>query len=182
MKPMGYLLCFILIIFGGALGGLFVLNYVENDDIDNPPPRIEVIQKEVTLVPLNTKPVFIKGLGKGDPPTVEKKVIYIQQGWKGILSAEKGVNIGPTNKETWYNLDMTNVINNMRMRGFDEESYPYYIRDDGVKMLGDYVMVAADLNIHPRGMVVETSLGKGLVCDTGDFAEIGDWYDIATDW
>ena len=49
-------------------------------------------------------------------------------------------------------------------------------------MLGDYVMVAADLNIHPRGMVVETSLGKGLVCDTGDFAEIGDWYDIATNW
>ena len=77
---------------------------------------------------------------------------------------------------------MTNVINNMRMRGFDEESYPYYIRDDGVKMLGDYVMVAADLNIHPRGMVVETSLGKGLVCDTGDFTKLGDWYDIATDW
>ena len=98
------------------------------------------------------------------------------------MSADKGVNIGPTTKETWYNLDMTHVINRMRRRGYTEEEYPYYIREDGVKCLGDYVIVAADLDIHPRGTIVETSLGQGLVCDTGDFAEIGDWYDIATDW
>ena len=180
---MGYFICFILIIFAAVYGAVYALNYVENEDIENPPPRIEVIPKEVTLVPLTVKPIFIEGLGQPEePPTVEKPTVYIQQDIHGVLSATKGVNIGPTNKETWYNLDMHDIVDTMRRRGFDGDEYPYWIREDGVKMLGDYVMVAADLNLHPRGMVVETSLGKGLVCDTGDFTKLGDWYDIATDW
>lgn len=89
---------------------------------------------------------------------------------------------GPTNKETYYNLDMTRVVKTMRRRGYSESDYPYYIREDGAKMLGDYVIVSADLSLHPRGVLVRTSLGTGIVCDTGDFTEKGDWYDIATDW
>ena len=48
---------------------------------------------------------------------------------------------------------------------------------------GDYVMVAANLTTHPRGSIVETSLGTGIVCDTGSFAkEHPNRLDIATNW
>lgn len=183
MKRMIYLLVGMAVLIGAYfLGLLAILHEAPKDDVK--PPRIEVVPKEVTLVPLTTKPVNIQGLAQPDPepPTVPNTIIYVQQDIHGVLSASKGVNLGPTTKETWYNLDMTPVIDRMRRRGYTEEDYPYYIREDGVKCLGDYVIVAADLDIHPRGTVVETSLGKGLVCDTGDFTEIGDWYDIAVDW
>lgn len=140
---------------------------------------IEIIPKEVTIVEISTLPDFIQGLGQGEPIEIPKTVVYVEPA-KGTLSSAAGRVTGPTNEETWYNLNMTRVVETMRRKGYDEENYPYYIRDDGVKMLGDYVMVAADLSIHPRGVVVETSLGQGLVCDTGEFEE--DIYDIATDW
>lgn len=51
------------------------------------------------------------------------------------------------------------------------------------KNAGDYIMVAADLNKHPRGSIVETSLGQGIVCDTGSFTYTSDTQlDIATSW
>ena len=61
--------------------------------------------------------------------------------------------------------------------GYD---YEYWVRGDGVKMFGPYVIVAADFGWLPRGSVIETSLGTGMVCDTG----AGGWYwtDIATAW
>ena len=91
---------------------------------------------------------------------------------------------GPSGgKETYYDLNMTKVVEKMRDQGFDEDNYPYWIRDDGVKMLGDYVMVAAALDVHPRGSIVATSLGQGLVCDTGEFAKTNKLQlDIATSW
>jgi len=183
MKNLGYLCLFILFIFCGFCGYIYFLINTPTE-VEMPKRVIEVVPKEVTIVTITTKPIFIQGLAEPDPepPTVEKPIVYIQQEPKGVLSATKGVNIGPYTKETWYNLDMTNVINRMRLRGYSEEEYPYHIREDDVKCLGDFVMVAADLDIHPIGSVVETSLGRGLVCDTGDFKELGDWYDIATDW
>ena len=101
----------------------------------------------------------------------------------GHLTAYGGVYQGPSGKETYYNLPMSNVVNIMRNRGFDEENYPYWEREDGCKMLGDYIMVAADLNIRPKGSLVETSLGMGLVCDTGDFIHSNrTQLDIAVTW
>ena len=68
----------------------------------------------------------------------------------------------------------------MRSLGNTDE---YWARDDGVKMLGDYVMVAANLDVHPRGSLVETSLGMGIVCDTGSFASGNSTQlDIAVSW
>ncbi|EOS59938.1 hypothetical protein C815_01961 [Firmicutes bacterium M10-2] len=101
--------------------------------------------------------------------------------WNGpILSASAGVNQGPSGKETYYNLPMEGVVSIMRSMGNND---PYWIREDGAKMLGDYVMVAAHLNIRPRGTIVETSLGKGIVCDTGGFASGNPTQlDIATTW
>ena len=104
--------------------------------------------------------------------------------WDGpVLTKSKGVNYGPSGKETYYNLPMDGVVRIMRNMGFSEAEYPYWIRADGVKMLGDYVMVAANLNVFPRGTTVPCSLGLSLVCDTGGFARLNPTQlDIATNW
>ena len=173
----------LLFLIGLALGiiiiGTLFLFTVDAKTVDEEYTRtIESVPDPVTIVPIEVLPTFIKGLAKGEPPVVvEEVVVYVRE---GTLTASNGRIKGPTNEETYYNLDMSRVVDTMRRKGFSEEEYPYYIREDGVKMLGDYVMVAADLDIHPRGVVVETSLGQGLVCDTGEFEE--DIYDIATDW
>ena len=63
-------------------------------------------------------------------------------------------------------------------------SYEFWIREDGVKMFGDFVMIAADLHNYSKGDLVEISLGIGIVCDTGDFASNGSnvAFDVATNW
>lgn len=101
--------------------------------------------------------------------------------WNGsVLTPSAGVNYGPSGKETYYNLDMSGVVSIMRGMGNNDN---YWVRGDGAKMLGDYVMVAANLNVHPRGSLVETSLGTGIVCDTGGFASgNATQLDIATSW
>ena len=57
------------------------------------------------------------------------------------------------------------------------------MREDGVKMLGGYVMVAANFSIHPLASLVPTSLGMGIVVDTGGFAlNNPTQLDIAVTW
>lgn len=101
--------------------------------------------------------------------------------WGGaVLNKSIGTITGPSGKETYYNLPMQGVISIMRGIGNTDE---YWVRSDGVKMLGKYVMVAADLGIRPRGSLVETSLGMGIVCDTGSFTQNNRYQlDIAVDW
>lgn len=104
--------------------------------------------------------------------------------WNGqVLNAWLGTVQGPSGRETYYNLPMSGVISIMRDLGYSEEEYPYWVRRDGCKMLGDYIMVAANLQLRPRGTIVETSLGIGLVCDTGGFAQYNEYQiDVAVDW
>lgn len=101
--------------------------------------------------------------------------------WNGVaLSPASGTISGPSGKETYYNLNMSGVVNIMRGMGNNDK---YWVREDGVKMLGDYVMVAANLSLRPRGSLVPTSLGMGIVCDTGGFAYINPTQlDIAVAW
>lgn len=98
-----------------------------------------------------------------------------------VLTAAKGVNYNQWgNKETYYNLNMSQVVANAQARGCVGE---YWVRDDGVKMFGNYVIVAANLNNYPRGSFVNTSLGEGIVLDTGGFAsKHPNQFDIATNW
>lgn len=112
---------------------------------------------------------------------VQEQVTY---SWSGaVLSPQAGVVYGPSGKETYYNLDMSGVVSIMRGMGFDEASYPYWVRSDGCKMLGNYIMVAADLSIRPRGSVISCSLGDALVCDTGGFIYSDPYQlDIAVTW
>lgn len=88
--------------------------------------------------------------------------------WDGaVLTASAGRIQGPSGEETYYNLPMDGVISIMKSCGYD---YEYSIREDGVKTYGGYVMCAANLDLRPRGSLIQTTLGMGIVCDTGGFA------------
>ena len=101
--------------------------------------------------------------------------------WTGSkLTRSKGINYGPVGKETYYNLNMSCVVRMMRSRGYDATNYPYWVRSDGCKMLGPYIILAANLNHFSRGSVVECSLGWGIVCDTGHLGY--NQLDIAVTW
>lgn len=94
------------------------------------------------------------------------------------LTKSGGVNNHNGHKETYYNLPMGGVIQMAYDRGLEGE---YWVRDDGVKMFGDYVIVAGSQD--KRDTIVDTSLGQGIVLDTGSFAyDNPEQYDIATDW
>lgn len=82
--------------------------------------------------------------------------------------------------ETYYNLDMSVVVQVAQSRGIAGE---YHVREDGAKMIGDYIMVAACYDVHPYGSLVNTSLGMGIVVDTGGFVAWNpEGIDIATTW
>lgn len=121
---------------------------------------------------------FIRQLEQAREPDLAEFV------WDGpVLTKRAGTVQGPSGKETYYNLPMQGVVRIMRNMGFSESEFPFWVREDGVKMLGPYVMVAANLRVHPRGSVVECSLGHALVCDTGGFARSNPYQlDVATNW
>lgn len=56
----------------------------------------------------------------------------------------------------------------------------YWIRDDGCKMYGPWIIVAAHPSV-PRYSFVDLSLGTGIVLDTQTTGN-PDLYDIAVDW
>lgn len=104
--------------------------------------------------------------------------------WHGaVLSKNNGVVQGPSGRETYYNMDMSYCVRRMRSKGYSESDYPYWVRDDGCKMLGQFVMVAANFRIRPIGTILETSRGWGIVVDTGGFVRsYPRGLDIATNW
>lgn len=104
---------------------------------------------------------------------------------------------GRLTKETWCNLNPNNLAKLMReQHGIELD---FWIREDGVYMYGDYVMVAADIPHmdgtqqeaeYRKGDLVQTSLGTGMVVDLCGMAEltrkgntdVDVWYDIYTAW
>ena len=101
--------------------------------------------------------------------------------WDGdIINSYVGTVKGPSGKETYYNLPMSGVIAIMEDLGYTGE---YWVREDGAKMLGDFIMVAAELGSRPKGTIIKTSLGWAVVADTGGFARYNPTQlDIATAW
>ena len=116
--------------------------------------------------------------------------------WNGpVLNRSNGKIMGPSGEETYYNLKMGAIekasqpggwiYNQAVANGYQSniEGGSYWVREDGVKMWGKFVMVAANLKVHPRGSLVETSLGTGIVLDTGGFAvDHPNRLDIAVNW
>ncbi len=97
-----------------------------------------------------------------------------------VLTRSRGSITGPSGKETYYNLNMSGCISIMNSRGYNE---PYWVRSDGVKMYGYYVMCAAGLGIRPKGSIVESSNGLAIVVDTGGFASRNPrQLDLAVTW
>lgn len=114
-------------------------------------------------------------------PTTEVVAIGVKS--TGGLTKNKGVDFftdsnGVTHRETYYDLDMSRVATNCGNGGI------YAVRADGVKVdQSGYVLIAADLSRYPRCSVVETSVGLGMVYDTGGFVtRYPDGFDIAADW
>jgi len=102
---------------------------------------------------------------------------------EGQITKEVGGCMGPSGRETYYNLKMDICVAYMRELGYDELEYPYWIRDDGAKMLGLYVMCAANWKIRPKGTIIPTSLGDAIVVDTGAFVvDYPYGVDLAVDW
>ena len=164
------------------LGTTIALNPIEEEEIvEEKEETIEVStnsDNQTSDVETTSEPEIEV---ESEPEVEPEPVTYTYSG--SILTAYAGVNYGPTGKETYYNLDMSGVVSIMRGMGFDEENYPYWVREDGCKMLGPYIMVAANLDMFPRGSTVECSLGTALVCDTGGFAASNPTQlDIATTW
>lgn len=95
------------------------------------------------------------------------------------LTAKGGVfrNSETGMKETYYNLSMRKVVQQAQDKGIPCE---YWIRDDGVKMFGPWVICAS----HPsktRYSRIQTSLGEGIILDRHTVND-PDLIDIATAW
>lgn len=136
--------------------------------------EVEETQPEETVRPLEEGTII-------DPDMDESEIVLEEYIWDGeIIDSYNGTVAGPNGKETYYNLDMTGVVKIMKSLGYD---YEYWVREDGVKMYGPFIMVAADLSLRPRGSIIKTSLGWAMVCDTGEFIN---WnptqLDIAVCW
>lgn len=163
------LICFALLV------RLVYLMDIAYNNYTTPPVEWEYIRhSEVSIPPI----IEVENQITEIQPYILTEIVEPQV-QSGKLTANLGVFQGPSGKETYYNLPMEGVIKIMRDAGY---YYNYEIRDDGVKTYGGYVMVAADFNKYPRGTLVETSLGKGLVCDTGEFINTDVVIDIAVDW
>lgn len=99
----------------------------------------------------------------------------------------RGLYNGVNGIEGYSNWCTEYTVNAARQCGYDKETYPYWVRDDGCKMLGDYIICAADYKVYPYGTIIDTSLGKGIVIETGGTVCKYDknYYkdiDIATTW
>lgn len=90
----------------------------------------------------------------------------------GVLTPSSGVNWFNGRKETYYNLNMSGVVANAKNMGIEGD---YWVRGDGVKMYGGYVIVAAQMD---KGTIIDTSLGAGIVLDWCPAGTI----DIAVSW
>lgn len=161
---------------------VIVTEPVEQTETVKPTEEVKEVENVETTEKQETQKVKPLEEGTIVDPNVDVSTIVLEEyTWDGeVLNSYNGTVPGPNGKETYYNLDMTGVIWIMEDLGYD---YEYSVREDGVKMYGPFIMVAADLDLRPRGSIIKTSLGWAMVCDTGGFTA---WnptqLDIATAW
>ena len=141
----------------------------EIDNITTEAPQEEIINETTeetgivgSAMAIKTEHTYIEELEDSDNPKQEKNPVPSG----AHLTKEGGVFTFEGHTETYYNLDMSVVVQVAQSKGIAGE---YHVRSDGAKMLGDYIMVAADYSVHPYGSLVNTSLGMGIVVDTGGF-------------
>lgn len=106
-----------------------------------------------------------------------KRIVFTNLLIAAILTAGLGKITYNGHTETWYNLPMDRVIQRAQDMGIPAQ---YWVRDDGVKCFGPWVIVAA----HPskiRYTRVDTSLGEGIILDTHEKDDT-ELIDIAVEW
>ena len=81
--------------------------------------------------------------------------------------------------EKYYNLPMKKVVA-MADKAMDVKDL-YWIREDGVKMYGPWVICASHPSID-RFTIIDTSLGEGIILDRHTVLDDPDLIDIATTW
>ena len=75
---------------------------------------------------------------------------------------------------------MYNIIETAQKRGI-KGSDDYWVRADGCKMCGIYIICAGAEDRY--GEIIDTSRGKGIILDTGDFAKDDPTaIDMAVNW
>lgn len=112
--------------------------------------------------------------------TYEEPVYEEHISYGDCLTAYGGVYWFGEQKETYYNLDMSYVVYLAQQNGLEGE---YWVREDGCKMFGNYIILACNRDVHPYGSLVETSLGTGISLDTGGFAVNNPYQvDVAVTW
>ncbi len=117
---------------------------------------------------------------KKDYDDIKSNIIGYKNTTHKKLTKSNGIVYYNNHKETYYNLPMSNVVSIAQNKGYKGK---YWIREDGTKMFGQYIMVAADYSKYPYGSIVSTSLGKGIILDTGTFRFTNsNQFDIATSW
>ncbi len=155
----------------------------------------ELVSDEITKAPVNK--VVLNGTKEKASAPAPVYQDYTEGYIYPYLTNTMGRNLnGPSGQETYYNMDMSGIVSSLQRGGwmynqcvdtdlidYILDTKGYWVREDGCKMFGDYIMVAAGLDVRPRGSLVQTSLGMGIVVDTGGFA-YNDPYqlDIATTW
>lgn len=162
------------------------------------PGEEEAVAEELTE---GTEPVEeTQSKDEATEPAKEETAVDKYAKWHtGTLTARKGyITDGPAGPngndgyETWYDLNLSRVVEIMdklmEEKGKEDGcvyDYEYWVREDGCKMYGPYIMVAGDIkNTRKRGDIIETSLGTAMVCDHCEQSEKCNPYqiDIATDW
>ena len=106
-----------------------------------------------------------------------KRIIGIKVLLAVVLTASLGKVTYNGHTETWYDLNMSKVVQRAQNMGIPCD---YWVRDDGVKMFGPWVICAG----HPskiRYTFVQTSLGDGIILDTHEMDDT-ELIDIATTW
>lgn len=95
------------------------------------------------------------------------------------LNKRDGVNYYNGIKETYYNLPMDRVLERAD-RNFGSH-HKRWVNEDGCKMYGPYIICAGPVEMY--GEIVETSLGEGIILDTGAFClENKNALDLAVTW
>lgn len=94
-----------------------------------------------------------------------------------VLTATLGKIEYMGHSETWYDLPMDRLVTRAQDMGIPAD---YWIREDGVKMFGPWVIVAGHKD-SIRFSRVPTSLGEGIILDK-HCVDDPNLYDIATDW
>jgi len=86
-----------------------------------------------------------------------------------VITPNSGRIQGPQEMESYYALPASGLYQ-------FKSSWPKKLQglkfhdENGWMKLGDYFCVAANLDIYPRGTIVQTSLGAAVVVDTGTFS------------